>query len=132
MGFQCATLYNFGSVCRAFEISLRHENLKFSHHQAAMAATAEQRQRWLDRAEKEGWPVSQLRTEIAEEKAKKKAITESVDTTDDDSTGAPSEGISRSPAKTLTRPLRSNSGSLNTPRGRRDGNCDRRRARPGD
>jgi hypothetical protein len=98
MGVQCATLYNFGSVCRAFEISLRHENLKFSHHQAAMAAMAEQRPRWLDRAEKEGWSVSQLRAEIAEEKAKKKAITESVDTADHGSIGAPSEEDQQEPA----------------------------------
>jgi hypothetical protein len=65
LGVSYATLCNYGAVSRAFEFSCRHENLRFTHHQAAMAAAPDQRHVWLDCAEKNAWSVHQLRSEIA-------------------------------------------------------------------
>jgi hypothetical protein len=64
MGFKRSTLYNWGSVCGAFEISRRREVLSFSHHEAATVAPENERERWLDLAEAEGWSVTKLRAEI--------------------------------------------------------------------
>jgi hypothetical protein len=68
LGYKPTTLYNWGSVCGAFEISRRREVLSFSHHEAATGAPEDQRQHWLERAEEEKWSVLQLRVEIARAK----------------------------------------------------------------
>jgi hypothetical protein len=40
-GVNYQTIQDYGSVARAFEISLRNENLTYYHHRAAMAAEVE-------------------------------------------------------------------------------------------
>jgi hypothetical protein len=64
IGVHSGTIHNYTSVARAFPFSCRHENLTFTHHQAATAAPAEQRQHWLGCAEKNVWSVSRLRAQI--------------------------------------------------------------------
>lgn len=76
MGTHYGTICNYASVTRAFEFSCRHENLSFTHHQAAMAAPAKQRQRWLSRASKKGWSVSRLRKEIRQAEENATAVTD--------------------------------------------------------
>lgn len=58
------TVRNYASVARAFELSRRRDNLSFSHHAQVMDAAPEERDRWLDRADREKWSVSQLRAAI--------------------------------------------------------------------
>lgn len=65
IGANYGTLCNYGTVARAYDFSLRNENLTFEHHRAAMAAPPEERLFWLKRAEQNKWSNAQLREAIA-------------------------------------------------------------------
>ena len=58
------TVKQYGSVCRAFELCDRSHDLTFSHHLRVMAAPAEERQSWLQRALDNDWSANQLRAAI--------------------------------------------------------------------
>jgi hypothetical protein len=65
VGVNYGTIRNYGSVARAFQLSLRNDNLSFDHHRLAMTApTMPERMRWLERAAKEGWSAKQLSIKI--------------------------------------------------------------------
>jgi hypothetical protein len=53
------------SVCRAFETSRRHEVLSFTHHQEVASLPPEQADDLLDRAERDGWTVKDIRAEAS-------------------------------------------------------------------
>lgn len=69
-GWNYDTVRTYGSVARAFQLSIRIDNLTFRHHRLAMAES-DQRKRlvWLRRAEKEGWSTNQLKAAIARQAA---------------------------------------------------------------
>lgn len=58
------TLQDAAWVARNVELSLRNENLSWSHHREVASLDPPQQQEWLDRAESEGWAVRDLRQEL--------------------------------------------------------------------
>jgi hypothetical protein len=63
-GYDPHTLENMVYVASRFEISLRRENLSWSHHFLVAALDREQQDYWLDLATKESLSVSDLRLEL--------------------------------------------------------------------
>jgi len=61
--FSLRTLQNDVWVAAAIEPSRRREELTFSHHAVVAALPPAEQDRWLDRAEREGWSSRQLWTE---------------------------------------------------------------------
>jgi hypothetical protein len=88
-GINYQTAKQYGSVAAAYKWCDRSHRLKFTHHLAAMSAPAEERKRWLSRAEKKGWSVGQLRAEIAEAKRIAESTHKIDDESDDDEEEAP-------------------------------------------
>lgn len=62
-GREFQTLANLASVCRAFTTSRRREHLSFSHHAEVAALSPTKADSLLERAEREGWSVRDLRAE---------------------------------------------------------------------
>jgi hypothetical protein len=66
-GLEYSTLTNYASVAGRFEIYRRRENLSFGHHaEVAYLGSDVEQDEWLDRAEREGLSVKQLRQELKE------------------------------------------------------------------
>ncbi|MET9290352.1 LmbU family transcriptional regulator [Streptomyces sp. NPDC003077] len=63
------TLRNYAWVARRFDVSRRRDTLSMQHHAEVAALTEEEQELWLDRAEQEGWSVTELRRNIKESKA---------------------------------------------------------------
>jgi hypothetical protein len=63
-GYDPHTLENMVYVASRFDISLRRENLSWSHHFLVAALDREQQDYWLDLAAKESLSVSDLRLEL--------------------------------------------------------------------
>jgi hypothetical protein len=63
-GYDPHTLENMVYVASRFDISLRRENLSWSHHFLVAALDREQQDYWLDLAASEGISVSDLRVEL--------------------------------------------------------------------
>ncbi len=61
-GYDPQTLMNMVYVATRFPTSRRRENLSWSHHEALAALEAGDQDRWLDRASRHRWSVSDLRT----------------------------------------------------------------------
>jgi hypothetical protein len=59
-----ATLHNYMSVVRAFEFSLRSENLSYGHHQLLTTFDDEWRQYFIQWAEENNASIAQLRSHI--------------------------------------------------------------------
>lgn len=69
-GYDPKTLRNIRYVASRFDVSLRKDNLTWSHH-ALLAGLSEDRQRhWLERATGERLSVEDLRTELRNERAR--------------------------------------------------------------
>ena len=51
-------------VCGRIQFSSRNENLTFKHHRVVAPLPLKQQDRWLARAEKEGWSAGELRRQI--------------------------------------------------------------------
>lgn len=66
--FRYQTLANDKWVAGKVELSRRRENLRFSHHAEVASRPPEEQDRWLDRAEREGWGPGDLRREIVKER----------------------------------------------------------------
>lgn len=66
LGFNVKTIYEYAYVSRKVEISIRMENLSFSHHQLVAAMEPEEQEKWLKRAAEEGISVAKLRAAIKE------------------------------------------------------------------
>lgn len=67
IGRDKGTLANYASVSRLVKLSLRHEDLEYSHHVAVAHAdwTDEEKVYWLNQAAVGEWSVRRLREEIA-------------------------------------------------------------------
>lgn len=63
-GLNYQTLRNYAWVARKFEPSARHEGLSIQHHAEVAALPAEDRERWLDRAERFSWSRNKLRQHL--------------------------------------------------------------------
>jgi hypothetical protein len=64
LGRKVGTLYDYAMVSRAYEFSRRLENLSYGHHRSALDLPPEARVSFLQRAEQEGWSVSECRRQI--------------------------------------------------------------------
>ncbi len=64
-GREFESLKNVASVCRSFETSRRRDLLSFSHHAAVASLPPDQADELLERAERDGWNVNDLRAEAA-------------------------------------------------------------------
>lgn len=65
MPLELGTLKNYAMVARRFsETSRRHDALSFTHHQYVASLDPEDADRWLDRAETEGWSSHELREQL--------------------------------------------------------------------
>lgn len=58
------TLQDYKYVSGSIELSVRNNNLSFSHHKIVAPLKPKEQARWLDKAEKEEWDVRKLREEI--------------------------------------------------------------------
>jgi hypothetical protein len=67
-GFTHQTLRNYAWVARRFEVSRRRDELSFAHHAEVAALADAEQDSWLDRAEREGWSRSELRTRLRAER----------------------------------------------------------------
>jgi hypothetical protein len=63
-GLNYQTLRNYAWVARKFEPQVRHEGLSIQHHAEVAALPREQRERWLDRAERFAWSRNKLRQHL--------------------------------------------------------------------
>jgi hypothetical protein len=62
--FEYHTLQNYKWVANKIEMSLRKDNLSFSHHNLVAGMESKEQKKWLDKAEKEGWDVRTLKEQI--------------------------------------------------------------------
>ncbi len=62
--YALGTLQNSSWVASHIPASRRHENLSFSHHQNVAQLDPEEQDKWLDKAEEEGWTVFEMRQNI--------------------------------------------------------------------
>jgi hypothetical protein len=67
IGVNYQTIHNYASVCRAWKISRRRENLSFGHHEAVAALEESEQDRWLDLATRHKWSRNELRSQIVHE-----------------------------------------------------------------
>lgn len=63
-GLEYQTLRNYATVARRFELSRRRDTLSFHHHAEVCALPDDEQDRWLDRAEAEGWSRNELRRRL--------------------------------------------------------------------
>jgi hypothetical protein len=63
-GYDVQTLMNMAYVASAYDVSQRHETLSWSHHSEVAALDPEERERWLDLAERNRLSVRCLREEV--------------------------------------------------------------------
>jgi hypothetical protein len=61
LGLNPQTLMNYASVCRRVARRRRRSGLSFSHHAEVASLDPEEQDRWLGRADAEGWSRSELR-----------------------------------------------------------------------
>ena len=76
---QYQQLANYKWVAGRIEFSVRTENLTWSHHKQIAKFPPVEQKRWLHKAEKEGWSVSELRGAIKSQ-ARAASMGEIVDT----------------------------------------------------
>ncbi|TDC91344.1 LmbU family transcriptional regulator [Actinomadura sp. 7K507] len=63
-GLSYQTLRNYAWIARRFAVSRRRDALSMQHHAVVAALSDEEQEVWLDRAEREGWPVSRLKSGV--------------------------------------------------------------------
>jgi hypothetical protein len=63
-GYDVHTLRNMAYVASRFDLSLRRDNLTWSHHALLAALGAQEQGHWLDKATAEHMSVADLRTEL--------------------------------------------------------------------
>jgi hypothetical protein len=63
-GYDIHTLRNLVYVATHFEVSLRRDNLTWSHHAVVAALERDDREHWLDLAESKKLSVADLKTEL--------------------------------------------------------------------
>jgi hypothetical protein len=67
-GYDPKTLRNIRYVASRFDLSLRKDELTWSHHALLASLDRDRRRRWLERASRERLSVEDLRTELAAER----------------------------------------------------------------
>lgn len=72
-GLDYQTLRNYAMVARRFELSRRRDTLSFQHHAEVCALPSDQQDRWLDRAEADGWSRNELRRRLRTDREETKA-----------------------------------------------------------
>ena len=70
--YALGTLQNASWVANNISPSRRHEKLSFSHHQNVAHLEPEEQDKWLNKAEEEGWTVFEMRQAISEKTKEKK------------------------------------------------------------
>lgn len=60
-GIETATLYTYGGVAKAIQISIRNRGLSFAHHRLVVSKSPSEQKVALDKAFKNGWTLQQLR-----------------------------------------------------------------------
>jgi len=68
-GLDYQTLRNCKWVAASIQMSLRGDNLSWSHHREVASLEPKEQQRWLEKASQEGWSKSRLRENIRAAKA---------------------------------------------------------------
>lgn len=63
-GYDIASLRNMAWVASRFDLSLRREELTWSHHVLLAPLEPDEQRRWLQRAIEERWSVADLRLEL--------------------------------------------------------------------
>ena len=63
-GLSYQTLRNYAWIARAFPVSRRRDGLSMQHHAEVITLAEEAQNAWLDRAEDQGWSVTQLRRRL--------------------------------------------------------------------
>ena len=63
-GREKQSLKNYKWVAGSVELSVRTDNLSWEHHKLVAPLTPAAQKKWLKKAEKEGWSVSELRKAI--------------------------------------------------------------------
>lgn len=63
-GFGYQTLRNYAWVARRFDVSQRRDDLSFAHHAEVAALAEDEREAWLDRAQRENWSRNELRAQV--------------------------------------------------------------------
>jgi len=63
-GYDYGSLRNMAYLASEFDVSRRRDNLTWSHHSAVAGLDHAEQDRWLDRAEKLGLSVADLRIEL--------------------------------------------------------------------
>jgi hypothetical protein len=58
------TLRNYAWVARKFPVSRRRDTLALQHHAEVAALPEDEQEFWLDRAERAGWSVAELRRQL--------------------------------------------------------------------
>jgi len=67
-GREYSTLASYKNVATSVEFCVRTQNLSWEHHKIVAPFTKPQQKKWLKKAEKEGWSVSELRKAIRDER----------------------------------------------------------------
>lgn len=63
-GFGYQTLRNYAWVARRFDVSRRRDELSFAHHAEVAALDEDEREEWLDRAQRDNWSRNELRAQL--------------------------------------------------------------------
>ena len=63
--YSLRTLQNNKYVASKVPLENRHIGLSFEHHKAVAALDAPKQKEWLDKAEEEGWTVSEMKKELS-------------------------------------------------------------------
>lgn len=63
-GLSYQTLRNYAWIARAFPASRRRDRLSMQHHAEVVTLVDDEQDEWLDRAERQGWSVSELRKRV--------------------------------------------------------------------
>lgn len=71
-GFTYATVTTDAWVAKSVKVSRRRETLFWSHHREVASLKPKEQDRWLKRAEEQGWSMRRLRGEIRDWKARKR------------------------------------------------------------
>jgi hypothetical protein len=70
-GLAYQTLRNRASVARKFDLSRRRDTLTFEHHAAVAKLKEDEQDKWLGKAERQGWSVKDLRRKLSEAKPRR-------------------------------------------------------------
>jgi hypothetical protein len=68
-GLSYQTLRNYAWIARAFPASRRRDKLSMQHHAEVITLVDDEQDEWLDRAEDQGWSVTELRRRLKSDRS---------------------------------------------------------------